>query len=503
MGTRKILIASIVSTDFLRRYRSIYDESLIQGRMSKTILRWCIEYYDKHKRAPQKHIEDIFSRNDSAGKLDHETADDIAEFLNQLSNDYEEAPELNIDFLLKQAEAKLQEQSLKNLAEDIETHVENGEPEKAQVLLSEYKRISLPESDSINPLTDKKALREAFSYQSKPLLHFPGMAGEALNDQFVRDSFVAFMGREKIGKTWLLMETAFRALADRRNVAFFQAGDLSWRQQITRFAISLTGRSNREKYCGQILVPVADCWHNQTDLCGLDKRVCDFGIVEEGDDSDEPELTPFEEVPNYKPCTACLRSGNNYKGTSWFKIRQPVPTLKWKEAYTLGKRMEWGNLTNIELFTYPMKSISVTNIDSLLYQKFNETGFVPDVIIIDYADILAPQDSRKQERHQENDKWEALRKLSQVWSACVITATQADADSYTRKTISMKNFTEDKRKFAHVTAMFGLNQTQYEKRFGRFRINNLVVREDYFEASNTVTLLQSLQQGRPLLFSYV
>ena len=40
----------------------------------------------------------------------------------------------------------------------------------------------------------------------------------------------------------------------------------------------------------------------------------------------------------------------------------------------------------------------------------------------------------------------------------VVTATQADANSYDRTSLKMSNFSEDKRKLAHVTAMYGLNQ---------------------------------------------
>ena len=68
----------------------------------------------------------------------------------------------------------------------------------------------------------------------------------------------------------------------------------------------------------------------------------------------------------------------------------------------------------------------------------------------------------------------------------------------------MKNFSEDKRKYAHVTAMYGLNQDPQdrEKKIGLMRINEIVVREGDFSNTKEVTVIQNLARGRPFLGSY-
>jgi hypothetical protein len=131
-------------------------------------------------------------------------------------------------------------------------------------------------------------------------------------------------------------------------------------------------------------------------------------------------------------------------------------------------------------------------------------GFIPDVIIIDYIDILAAEpNSPSEERHRKNETNMALRKLSQDYDCCVISATQADAASYYQKSITKSNFSEDKRIFGHVTAMFALNQTIEEKRKGLMRIAPLVIREDDYDESFNVTVGQCLAIGAPYLFSYI
>ena len=86
----------------------------------------------------------------------------------------------------------------------------------------------------------------------------------------------------------------------------------------------------------------------------------------------------------------------------------------------------------------------------------------------------------------------------------MLTATQADAESYKKGTLSLTNFSEDKRKYAHVTAQYGLNQDPYgrEKKLGVMRINEIVVREGEFSADNEVYVLQDLTMGRPYLESF-
>ena len=94
--------------------------------------------------------------------------------------------------------------------------------------------------------------------------------------------------------------------------------------------------------------------------------------------------------------------------------------------------------------------------------------------------------------------------MSQERHCCLVTVTQADAASYEQDKLKLKNFSEDKRKYAHVTAMYALNQdkTGREKKLGIVRIGELVVREDDFDVSREVYLLQSLKTGQPFLASF-
>jgi len=159
--------------------------------------------------------------------------------------------------------------------------------------------------------------------------------------------------------------------------------------------------------------------------------------------------------------------------------------------------------SQLRVACYPSDTLNVAGIESHLDLWEQQDGFVPDVVITDYADIFAKEpDSPKEFRHSVNKTWKAHRSLAQKRHCCVITATQADADSYDTDLIRRKNFSEDKRKYGHVTGMLTLNQRPDERRAGLMRVGVLLARDEDYDAERTVCVLQCLQIGRPNLGSY-
>ncbi len=299
-----------------------------------------------------------------------------------------------------------------------------------------------------------------------------------------------------VHNTWWLKYFAMQARRHKCKVAFFQAGDMSQDQMIRRMMISITQKSDKIKYCGEMLIPVLDCLHNQEDTCNKKQRTCDFGVNTE----------EFEYDPDYIPCVECNKGNGNFydfKGAVWYRKRKAIKPLTPREAYEASaKNSKQIRAEQFKLDTYPNMSLSVSGIKRRLEKWERTEGFIPDVILIDYADIMAPEKGSNEFRHQQNATWMALRGLSQEYHCCVITATQASASSYNKESIGREDFSEDKRKYAHVTAMYGLNQTPIEKKMGIMRIAPIVIREDDYDERYNVRVLQCLQIGRPYIASF-
>ena len=154
----------------------------------------------------------------------------------------------------------------------------------------------------------------------------------------------------------------------------------------------------------------------------------------------------------------------------------------------------------MKLSCWPNDTINVSGIRDEL-SLLEREGWVADVIVIDYADILAPPAGVTEFRHQQNKTWQQLRSLSQEKHALVITATQSDAKSYEVRTVTRKNFSEDKRKMAHATGIIGLNQQPAEKDQGVMRLNWVVRRDAYANEWNCVHVAGCLVISNPAVVS--
>lgn len=495
---RQILTGMIVSDTFLREVRNIYKPEYLEIGFAPIVAKWCLDYYEQYTKAPKEVIKDIFRRwckeND-----DEEKQEFIKEFLHTLSDEYEHGDKFNAEYLIDKTETHFKARAFKLLAGDITACLSKNDVEEAENVLSDFRKVERVTSRGIDPFDDKEAIHSAFNSTMEPLFKVPGALGRLWNSQLTRDSFIGLMGPEKRGKTWWLMFLGNQAHRGRCNVAEFQVGDLSEAQRVRRQHIYLSKKSDLSKYCGELLVPVLDCEYNQKDTCEKKYRLGSYGIIDKDGNVEED----FD--PKYKICTLCQKkSPRDFKGALYHELRPAVDPLTWREAWKAGQ--EYKNKVRAKgykLSTHSNNSINVEGIRNILKLWEDQEGFIPDVIIIDYADILAPErGGTKEFRHQQNETWKALRRLSQDLHCCVITATQADAASYGQKSVTRANFSEDKRKFAHATAMYALNQTPEEKRKGLMRIGPLVVREDDYDENYNVHVGQCLQIGRPYLFSY-
>ena len=517
---RRIIIGMIVSTEYLTELYKFWDARVLKAPMAQRLASWCIDYFDKYEKAPNRDIEGIYIEHLKKG-LPKDIAEDIEEeILPGLSDDYDRE-KFNHRYLLDQTKQYFRERNLQLFSDQIKGLVDTGELTAAEEAALDYKPMAQELTDVVNlDKTDaiKDDILEAFAESSKPVVTYPGALGGVWNGQMTRGAFVGLLAPEKRGKSYVLLDIAMRGCSQGANVAFFQAGDMTRAQQLRRIGIYLAGKSDKSRYCKQLLVPVLDCGLNFNDSCDRDDRN-GSGCVEDLDalkafdlmkeKAGKNELLDFiKDNEDYKPC-------GQYKcpafvGSVWYQIREPVTPLDGSKAHGVlvdffkpkGKVIK-KRRGRFKLSTHSNGTLTVREIKALLDAWEKQENFVPDIILVDYADLM--QDDTREFRHKQNEIWKGLRGISQDWHCLLVTATQADAASYEKDTLHLSNFSEDKRKYAHVTAMYGLNQDikGLEKKLGIIRINELMVREDDGDRAMQVSVLQCLQQGQPHIGSFI
>ena len=495
---RGILIGMIMSDRFLREIIPMYNAELMEIHYGPIVAKWCIDFFKKYEVAPKENVKDLFNRW-LRTKPDDELVTYIEEFLASLSNEYEHADKFNAELLMDRTIEHFKKRSYKNLRDDIDYGLENENLEDVEAAVQDFHKIEKMSDDAIDPIDDENAIRAAFENKEEILFKVPGALGRMLNPQLTRNSFVVFMAPEKRGKTWWLMWLAEMARKSRCNVAYFSCGDMSEDQQVRRHHIYLARKSDDPRYCGELLVPILDCEKNQKGTCKLRCRKGKHCIV------DEEGLFDFEDAPHHIPCNVCQKDDpKEYVGAVWHTKRGSVKPLTWQEAFKTGQEYKKKvRAKGYKLKTVPNDTLSITGMRNYLDLWERTEGFIPDVILCDYMDLLIPEEgSGSVPRDQENKKWKAGRRMSQELHCCFISVTQSDAASALVPIITTANFSEDKRKFAHVTAMYALNQFGDEKSRGIMRVGPLVVREDQFDVRNMVHVLQCISMGQPYLSSF-
>ncbi|MDD5511469.1 MAG: hypothetical protein PHI12_11775 [Dehalococcoidales bacterium] len=516
---RRIITGLIVSSDYIARIQSVWDPAFLDSPELQIVASWCLDYFRKYGKAPDKYIQDLYMENLQSGKITR-TADAryIEELLDSLSDEYGRGKKFNGAYLYDRTIQYFKAQELAQHNQEVQALIDRGEIEKAETLAASYKPTIFGVADIGIELSDLNTIPNlvacAFAELQQPLIMYPGALGAMWNPHLIRGGFVTFLAPEKRGKSYLLMEMALRAVRQRSNVAYFEAGDMSQSQILRRICTYVAQRSDKEQYCRERFRCVGDCLWNQLDTCTREDRNCDHGIFEgtdfgsfakkQGDYINDSVLqAKFHQYPDYVPCDS--HTCSQRKGSVWVQKVKECSPLTADQAEKALTAFFSKYKRRFKLATYAAGTLTVTEIKRVLDEWERKDGFVPDVILIDYADLLSADDGGVKEfRHRQDHVWRALRGLSQSRHVLVLSATQADAASYERDRLSLSNFSEDKRKLAHVTAQYGLNQDPKgrEKRLGLLRVNEIVVREGDFSSDNQVCIIQDLSIGRPYLESY-
>lgn len=496
-----ILAGMIMSKEFLSQVIQIYRPELIQSKYVKTVADWCINYWNKYETNPGNDIDARYRAALKDGINDAES-EAIAKLLETINSKAEKGryTNFNVEHALDVAENYFKKRSIESLKESIEFHFENDDVHKAEEEILSYGKVQRVGAAFINSFTNEKNLEESFESRT-PLYEYPGAYGELINEFLIREGFVAYLGPEKIGKTWNLIDHAMRATANKLNVVYISAGDQNTHELALRQAVYIAGRSNLEKYSKEVKKPVLDCQENQLDTCRLSKRTCRLGLL----DTDSGEMYTDYIPKGYKSCSKC----SNRRGFKPAVLYQTLPEVNPLTSQEAKQTNGWWSRVRMKnkdfkMVFYPEGTVNVAEINTELTNLSYAEDWVPDVIIIDYADTLdkEPGCSNYSERDAQNARWMAMRRLSQEWHALLITATQADADSYDQGLLLRKNFSEDKRKYAHSTVTIGLNQTPEEKDRKLNRKNIIMAREGEYNPFKTVTCLECLQRGMPYINSY-
>ena len=111
---------------------------------------------------------------------------------------------------------------------------------------------------------------------------------------------------------------------------------------------------------------------------------------------------------------------------------------------------------------YPTKSASVQTIKHHVEKLINRQ-LKPDMIIVDYGDLLRPESTLREKRHELETIYEQLRALAQTQKCCVWTASQTNRSGLNAEVITMESISEAFNKCFVSDFIFTLSRTVEDK----------------------------------------
>ena len=439
---RRVLSNLIMSTPLLSKIRTIGDPSMFESTPSRAVATWVWEFFDRTGDAPGKAIKDIYIRRHR--ELREADAELVSVFLETCSDEWLPTNDKQAEDM---AVSYLQERALAMLHERIGRALSSHDTSAGFLAVAEFQRPNVRVKESVSIFSDARQIAQAFDDTEESVFQFPGELGHVLGP-FATDDFIAYIAPPKRGKTWWLMATAVAAALKGKKVLFVSL-EMTKKQMVRRFWQMLTG-------------------------CSRYGESAPWPVLEETGEGHWSILD--REVQTKRVDTA----------------PEDIQDIQ----ATIRRVSRRGRL---ELRAFPTGTLSVRGLRAEITTMGTFENFVPDVVVVDSADIMDHGNSRVEVRHQINMTWQALRGLGLELGCLVVTASHTGTETMDgEKDASAKNVSEDRRKVAHITKLIAINQTEQEKARGIYRISCSTTR-DGGVIFDEVVCTNCLAIGRPYL----
>lgn len=147
------------------------------------------------------------------------------------------------------------------------------------------------------------------------------------------------------------------------------------------------------------------------------------------------------------------------------------------KLHKIGKRF-MGRLELIPFNTH--WEYTTTDIESKL-AELDRKGMTPDLIVIDYADLLLPREKSREERMNQREVYRELKRLALMRKCAIWTASQAQRpkdDGQKESLLKANSIAETYEKVRIADFIGTLNQTPKEQRMGVLRFHADIYRNN-------------------------
>lgn len=417
--------------------RNVMDVELWGGPY-RELARRIYEFVDRYKKAPKDHIADLM-----ADKLDKKAEASIYEDI--LFGIRDQKDTINSEYVMGQLGTLIKRQSLRTIAVDLAKALQRDTDEsleQAEALIKSATAQSVSVFDPGLRLSNKDRVLDFLEQQTHC---FPTGIPEFDKRGFgpTRKELWLYIAAAKRGKTWMLIQLAKMATLHRLRVCHITL-EMSEDRCAQRYLQAMFAMSKRKER--QIVTKF------ERDQLG--------------------RLTGFEEA-EVSP-----------------KLSMDDPNVRKKlekRITAFGPRV----LDNIYIKQFPTGSLSVRQLEQYLDGLESGERFVPDLLIVDYPDLM--KIDKDNYRLGIDEIYKQLRGIAVERNLALAVVSQGNRSSEKAKNVGSGHVAEAWSKIAHADCIITYNQTSAEHKMGLARLHVAGGRND--EDKITLCISQNYAMG--------
>lgn len=399
------------------------------------------EFIDRYKKAPKDHIADLMVDKLEGDKNKRE-ANLYKDILYGIADQHES---INTQYVMNQLENLIKRQSLRAIAIDLSKALQKDTDESLleaeELIATSTRQVASVFSPGLR-LSDSARVLDFLEKQTQC---FPTGIPELDKRGFgpTRKEMWLYIAAAKKGKTWMLIQLAKMAMLHRLKVCHITL-EMDEERCAQRYMQALFAMSKRKEK--QIITKF------DRDSLG---RLEGFG---------EAEISPRISMDDPK-------------------IREKLE----RRIKKFGPRM----LDNIVVKQFPTSQLTVRQLEAYLDGLESNERFIPDLLIIDYPDLM--DIDKNNYRLSIDEVYKQLRGIFVARNIAGAIVSQGNRSSEKAKHVGSDNVAEAWSKIAHADCVITYNQTVAEKKMGLARLFVAAGRND--EDKITLVVSQNYAMG--------
>lgn len=413
------------------------DTSLFESGVYRTIADRSIAYFRKYKKAPSDHLPDLLE-----GLLDSKKRSQARMYAEALHDLKDLSGDINRKFVLDELHKFVRQQSLRQSITIAAEQLQQGNLDAAERELLDglKKRIVVFEKG----MTVTEAINTTSLYDPQQDLIRTGI--QPFDDDGVCPApgeLFTIMALAKRGKTWWMQSIGKYAAMQRKKVLHITL-EMSEEKIARRYVQSFFAMTRRPEVFS---IPII-------------KR----------DDRDRFLSLSLKRMRK-RPALTDAATKKRVKG----------------RAERFGKKFD-----RILIKQFPTNQLTTDGLYAYLEMLNQEQSFHPDLLIVDYADLMKIDSANL--RVDTGRIYKDLRGMAVDLNVAVVTASQSNRSGEDARLLTMKNFAEDYSKAGISDNIVTYNQTPAEKELGLARLFSVAARDE--KSGQTVLITQSYSSGQ-------